>query len=185
MRSLSGKFVLRVDPTLHLRLKQEAEARKTSLNQWVVAHLEGLSPMNPTYDVDSRLIAAVAAAFGADLLGVILFGSTVRGERRENSDIDLLIVLKKHRPIDRTLYRVWDKQVATVIGDEYSPQFSHVPSLEAVSSLWLEMAIEGEILFDGEGSLKELLRLIRGQIAKGIYCRKTSHGHPYWVHLKE
>jgi hypothetical protein len=92
------------------------------------------------------------------------------------------VVLKANRDIDRSLYATWDSQILTRLGSDYSPQFSHLPTAEKFSSLWLEVAMEGDILFDPAGKLKTILRKIREDVAAGRYIRKISHGHPYWVH---
>ena len=40
------------------------------------------------------------------------------------------------------------------------------------SSLWLEVALEGVVLFDPNGTVAKTLRKIRESIAVGNYCRK-------------
>lgn len=115
------------------------------------------------------------------LLGIVIFGSAVRNERTKSSDIDLLIVLDQNKAIDRTLYSSWDLDLESRMGKEYSPQFSHCPDMESISSLWLEVAMEGEILYDPSEQIRKILRLIREKVAEGIYQRKMIHGHPYWV----
>jgi hypothetical protein len=107
----------------------------------------------------------------------------VRGEARRTSDVDLLIVLGDGVPIRRDLYTAWDKQVMPALGEKYSPQFSHVPKGN-VSSLWLEVALEGQIDFDPHGRVRQVLYKIKEEIASGRYRRKISHGHPYWVKIE-
>lgn len=173
MKSYSGKFVLRVDPSLHRQLKREAEARDLSLNEWIVKNLSGTRTVSP-----SPVIHTLKKNFESDLIGVIQFGSSVRGEMREGSDVDLLIVLDGRRPVDRSLYSQWDRFITDPV---LSPQFSHLPTGPDFTSLWLEVAIEGVILFDPTKQLDTILRQIRSAIAEGKFSRKMSHGHPYWV----
>ncbi|PWU14291.1 MAG: hypothetical protein C5B49_13340 [Bdellovibrio sp.] len=111
---------------------------------------------------------------------VILFGSASRGEMRSGSDVDLLIVLPKSQPVNRQLYRRWDERFCSESDKIAAPQFSHFPKGDP-ASLWLEVAVEGEILYDPHGSARRQLTAIRHQIAKGGFVRKMSHGHPYWV----
>lgn len=172
----SGKFVLRLPPLLHRQLREEAEIHSASLNAWIISRLSGGQPsLNPA-------INQIKEAFGDSLIGVVLFGSNVRGEQRENSDVDLLIVMHEDAALDRALYKKWDEKLD--IGHEYSPQFSHFPKGEKASSLWLEVAMEGEILLDTDYQIKVKLRDIRESIAAGKYVRKISHGHPYWIHVE-
>ncbi len=182
MKEPSGKFVLRVDPQLHAQLRDEAESQSLSLNQWIVAQLQ----KRPTTlkGPELQLVEEIKKVFGDDLLGVVLFGSAVRQEVRSTSDIDILIVLDHSHPINRTLYQVWDAKICPIVGARISPQFSHRPSGKSPSSLWLEIAMEGEILFDKKNIIKKELRKIRERIAFGEFVRKLSHGHPYWVHQK-
>lgn len=177
MKPPSGKFVLRVDPALHHRLREEADEHGLSLNEWIIRALTRgrVPPAHP-------LINELKRIFGGHLLGVIQFGSVVRGEMRESSDIDLLIVLEQSREVDRSLYQTWDREVRDPL---LSPQFSHLPKGDNYSSLWLEVAIEGVILYDPTNKLESTLREIRSAVADGRFCRKLSHGHPYWVRRNE
>lgn len=172
--------MLRVGPKLHLGIQRQARAQNLSLNQFILNAIQNSS-------VEAPVVKALCDTFGASLLGVVLFGSVVRGEERADSDIDLLIVLDQSRAIDRSLYQIWDAQIEPAVDSRYSPQFSHFPDpVKGPSSLWLEVALEGDVLFDNpERSLKKCLQKIRAQIAEGRYIRKISHGHPYWVRQEE
>lgn len=178
----SGRFVLRLHPVVHQQLKLQAEARGISLNEWVTRIIG--RPDRRFSSEHQSVLLPIQSVFGNQLEGAILFGSVVRNEQRENSDIDLLIVLKKEVLIDRSLYRCWDESVAPHIGSKYTPQFSHLPDPAAASSLWLEISLEGEILQDIHGHLDQTLRKIRIEISENHYRRKMSHGHPYWIRNK-
>lgn len=170
---LSGKFVLRIDPKMHKSLKEEAKEKGESLNALCLSKISQSSNL-----LHASALTAIITEFSPR--GVVLFGSAARGEARASSDIDLLIVLEDSTPIDRDLYKRWDKIMGG--NSKYSPQFVHLPSVRGdIGSLWLECSIEGEILFDREYSLKNELVRIRSQIADGHYQRKLSHGHAYWI----
>lgn len=170
----SGRFVLRIPPQLHKSLKREAHQLGVSLNQIVLRRLVG--------DQSSDPYRPIKKVFGNHLVGLVLFGSTVRGESRRGSDLDLLLVLDQSIPIERGLYRTWDEQLETEVDTRISPQFSHLPqNLKACSSLWLEVALEGEIVFDPSGSVRKTIYSLKSLIASGAKVRKISHGHPYWI----
>lgn len=170
---LSGKFVLRLDPLLHKALKEEAKKLGESLNTLCLRKITQSAP-----SLHSAVIGAIVAEFNP--LGIILFGSAARGEARQSSDIDLLIVLDSSVPIHRSLYQRWDQALPK--DSKYSPQFVHRPlQEESIGSIWLESALEGEVLYDKEDLMKNELVQIRSKIAAGQYQRKTSHGQAYWI----
>lgn len=177
MSQLSGKFVLRVSPLFHKQLKEEAQSQKLSLNDWIVKKLMSSNGVQSSEVV----LKTIQNCFDGKMIGIVQFGSTVRGDQKTNSDIDLLIVLKNNQEITRSLYTVWDEKVAPTLGNKYSPQFSHLTELERVSSLWLEIAMEGIVLLDENNLIKNHIIEIRRKIAAGKYLRKLAHGHPYWV----
>lgn len=167
--------MLRLAPLQHLALKQAAEAHSISLNEWIVQKL--FSAKEPV----SLVVSTILAAFHKDVKGIVLFGSVARGQDTRSSDVDLLIVLTETRQISRELYRQWDDEVLPILGDRHSPQFCHSAKLEALSSLWLEVALDGKVLYDESRHLESELQFIRHKIAAGDYARKISYGHPYWV----
>ncbi|MEY4617321.1 MAG: hypothetical protein RJB66_2281 [Pseudomonadota bacterium] len=168
---LSGKFVLRLDPKTHSKLKKEAQAKGESLNSLCLQKLLGVG-ISPWQKIVTKVVDHYKP------LGILLFGSTARGEATTKSDIDLLIVMPSSVTINRSLYSLWDQEFKD--DPKISPQFAHLPDLDAVGGIWLEASIDGEILHDPDGELKTALQSIRVFIAEGIYQRKMSYGHPYW-----
>ncbi len=162
-----------MDPSTHKALKEKADELGESLNSLCLKRLVG-TPLHVSSVPVQKLISEFKP------IGVALFGSAARDESRDSSDIDLLIVLDRHQTISRQLYSQWDQVFPTE--KKLSPQFVQWPELEAaVGSLWLEVALDGEILYDPTQQLKKSLRRIRKMIAEGRYQRKSSHGHSYWV----
>lgn len=45
--------------------------------------------------MDEEIVNAFLKIYGDDLVSLVLFGSYARGEQRKDSDIDLLVVLRK------------------------------------------------------------------------------------------
>jgi len=189
-RGTSGKFLLRVTPELHGRLRRLAAERRTSLNalcaKWlseaaapsVVSRTQG--PLG-----EARWLAAardLVEGWGEELLGVALFGSAARGELRASSDVDLLLVLEARVPLHRQLYRRWDELVeAKELERELNAHFVHLPQrAEDAGSLWLEVAIEGRVISDRSGRLEGALILLRRAIASGRFVREVAHGQPFW-----
>lgn len=173
---LSGKFVLRVDPKLHKSLRDEASKKGESLNSLCVRKISGGTTIetSPWQNIVERIKAEFQP------VGIVLFGSVARGEQNSKSDIDLLIVLAGGDSVSRESYKRWDRLAQ--VSEKFSPQFVHLPKAnEAVGSIWLENAIEGEILYDQADTLKKTFLEIRRKIALGFYVRKQSHGQFYWV----
>jgi predicted nucleotidyltransferase len=187
--STSGRFVLRIPPRLHAELKRRAAKSGTSLNKIITEQLKWPTDaaLHPVLEAGFRILTqAIEQEWHKELLGIVIFGSTVRGEARESSDVDVLIVLSSGTKIERELYRRWDAKIGPKISDKYSPQFTHLPQdLNGASSLWLEIALEGEIIFENNSSMRKVIMALKKQIARGYYQQKNSHGHPYWVINKD
>jgi hypothetical protein len=182
-KNFSGKFVLRLPPKQHAALQDLAAARDVSLNtlcrQALTEFLGSASPDPVAESVEGPLVRAVRQIFGSSLVGVILFGSTARGDEHDGSDVDLLIVVAPERPLSRKLYGQWDEAWPT---GAYSPHFVHLPDrIEKAGSVWLEAAVDGVVLHDGGGSVQRFLGRLRRVIAEGGLVRRTAYGHPYWV----
>ena len=178
-RGYSGKFVLRVPPELHQKLDIEAKKQGLSLNQLILTKLQVQSARERLF------LEQIKLEFSP--LAVIQFGSSARGEESENSDIDLLIVIPLDQSIERDLYLRWEKFLKNkFLGHEshekYSPQFVHpLGDISQASGLWLEVAMDGIVLFSSDVNLVKKLNFLKEQILQGYYLRKWSHGQPYWV----
>jgi len=195
MKSASGSFVLRISPALHQRLRDVARKQGQSLNRFCAETLE--RAVSPSIELGSErpgdsgtllrsLAGACVSEFGEDLLGVVLFGSVARGEARPDSDLDLLLVLARRRPIRRSLYATWEQHLACLaalsLAHEVNPHFSHLPEAPDVAGgLWLEAAVDGRVLWERAGRVSVVLRALRGHLAEGGAVRRVQHGHPYWV----
>jgi hypothetical protein len=179
----SGRFVLRLPPGIHQALRKEASIRAMSLNavcqQALEAHVSGNTRFRPGETETSSMVAGIRELLGNALMGVVMFGSAARGESREGSDVDLLLVLERERPLTRNLYSLWDERFRTSV---QSPHFVHMPaSPTRAGSLWLEASVDGVVFYDRDGAVARFLGRIRQLIASGRLRRRWAYGHPYWV----
>jgi hypothetical protein len=182
--ALSGKFVVRLPPKLHASLKLRARETGVSLNGLCLAALKSFLGIGEQEARDGVPIPfeQVRSLLGESLAGILLFGSVAREERRESSDIDLMIVVGTDLPLTRALYERWDRGIDGAGTSQLSPHFVHLPDDEqGAGSLWYEAAMDGIVLFDREGRISRFLRTIRQSMAEGKLQRKSAYGHPYWI----
>jgi len=194
MNAVSGKFVVRIPPELHRRLKDAARRQGSSLNQVCVARLQGAarefsSASDTPASLISRSSSQVPSNAGEQIWpGLLLFGSAVRGEATRESDIDLLLVLKPTVRISRGLYLEWDVLAETFepCDRRVSPQFVVLPEdVDAAGGLWYEVALEGVVLWERDLAVSALLRRLREGMARGELRRAMIHGNPYWTRVNE
>jgi predicted nucleotidyltransferase len=184
MNELSGRFVLRIAPSLHAQLRRLSLERGVSLNELCREALESYvdsSTAPPKYaDLErSPIVDTAGLVAGDSLVGVVLFGSRARGEETPSSDMDVFIIVTSDIALDRDLYRRWD----TVSRDQsMSPHFVHLPAdTRAAGSIWYEVALDGIVLYEKNLAVTRLLQSLRRAMADGVIVRRSSHGHPYWV----
>ena len=123
-------------------------------------------------------VDAVLARFRDKVLGIALYGSYARGLARTNSDVDILIVLDRSQSLDRDIYNALAEP-----NGKFAPFFVYLPDeSEQPRGLWLEVALDGIVLFDRDFVLNRYLSRLRRAIAQGSVRRKSTHGHAYWVH---
>ena len=176
----SGRFVLRLDPGLHLQLREEARDKGLSLNEFCVRKLA--QPGFPQEGPASAAVGRAKSLVGEALVGVVLFGSWVRNEARSDSDVDLLLVLEEGTPVRRGLYRSWDGDPVTWKGHDLEPHFVHLPEVGSrLSGLWAEVAIDGRVLFEKELRVSRRLMGFRREVASGRISRREIHGQSYWA----
>jgi predicted nucleotidyltransferase len=192
----NSKILVRLPRTVHRSLKRLAGEAGKSLNTLCTEMLESSArscrsepisvagaPLFRLSDSIESALRVVESAFAGHILGVLLFGSTARGEQTESSDVDLLFAVDERMDLNRDVYARWDDAAS---GDgllsKVSPHFSRLPANgRSAGGLWLEAAIEGIVLRDPQLRISRILADIRRSIAAGEVARKTSYGVPYWV----
>lgn len=192
MGHLSGKFVIRMPGDLHGRLRDEAARSGQSLNQLCVAKLQAsvqsssgeALPHAELISADST--AEIVQQFHEELIGLVLFGSTARGDATGDSDIDLLLVLETGTRIVRDLYRKWDdcfpKARDAQDSDRISPHFVSLPGrFQDAGGLWYETSIDGLILWEIDRRVSRFLSTVREAMGRGEIRRRMVHGSPYWI----
>lgn len=175
-------FVLRLKEDLFAGIRQRAEKEGKSINGYCVELLE---KSQNNADEFFELSKSCQKYFGSDLLGMVVFGSVARGTATKASDLDILIILDRSKKLGKDLYTQWDKFLerdnVNTFGRDLSPHFVHmVEDLEKLGSLWLEVALEGRVIFEQNAQCTQLLQKIRSKISEGHYKKSYSYGIPYW-----
>lgn len=174
----SGRFLLRMPPSLHTALDGAAQAAGLSLNEYCVRRL---ASAGSSHDDAAALVARASSVAGSGLKAVVLHGSWVRGEATSASDVDALIVVDRRIRLTRALYRLWDAEPVTWQDRPVDAHFVHPAAEDTFSGLWAEVAIYGQVLFDCDGWVPKYLISVRQAIAEGRLVRRVVHGQPYWA----
>ena len=119
---------------------------------------------------------------GPDLIAIVLYGSWARGESRPGSDVDLLVIAH-NLPRDR-FERV--TYVHRLVVGRFWPRIS-VLAKEPVEfegyfpSLYLDIGLDGLILYDPEGYMAGKLARIREIIEEAGLYRVRRDGELMWL----
>jgi predicted nucleotidyltransferase len=176
----SGRFLLRIDPGLHARLRAAAREVGLSLNDYCARRLA--VPLTDAGGPGAAVAARAASQFGEALVSVIVYGSWARNELVGDSDVDVLLIVDDTVEITRDLYRNWDDDELSWYSRELDVHFAHAPrNAEEAGGMWLEAALDGAVLYDRDLRLSRTLAELRSLIASGKIARYHSHGQPYWV----
>ena len=182
LKSTLHRLLLRLPLPLFAELKARAQAVGLSVNSLIIDSLRTIKSVPNKITVTGAHapldLDKLQGLYEGKIRAVILFGSQARGEANQNSDIDLLLVLPPEVPISRSLYKLWDSH--KVAPSNVSPQFCHSPNLRGIGSLWLEVAIDGIVLWEQNLEVSQTLIHVRQEILASVYTRKQAHGHYYW-----
>jgi predicted nucleotidyltransferase len=112
-------------------------------------------------EFELRLVEAYKSYLGDELITIVIFGSRARGDYKENSDFDILIIadnlperhLARMGYIREPLLNFDEKvQVLAKTPDEFDSVFP---------PLYLDIALDGKILVDKDGFMENRLRKIK------------------------
>lgn len=129
----------------------------------------------------SQLVEALQKGLGERLVAVVLYGSRARDQAREASDWDLFIIAvglptqlwERHILLKRFLPVAYRGAVSLLA--KTPEEFE-----ERISSLYLDIAQDGQILFDPQGyAHRRMAALQRLMEETGLY-RKKSPGGEVW-----
>ncbi|MEW6245303.1 MAG: nucleotidyltransferase domain-containing protein [Nitrospirota bacterium] len=124
-----------------------------------------------------EVVAALEQRLGSDLVAVVLFGSHARGDHWEESDWDLLVIARNlpASPFERSRgLRAWlpPARRAQVSLLAKTPQEFDA----GVPSLWLDIALDGVVLYDPLNYATERLGRLRRLIDRmGLIRERRGH----------
>jgi predicted nucleotidyltransferase len=177
----SGRFVLRIDPELHVALRRAAHQQGLSLNAYINDQLS-TRPASSVPGAAASCIQRAQDLFGSHLIGLAVFGSWARGDASDRSDVDLLVVVGPAVHLTRGLYREWDARPMRWAGRSVEPHIVHLPAADAApGGLWAEVALDGIVIYELEFELSRYLIRARSSILAGRMSRRAVHGQPFWV----
>jgi hypothetical protein len=119
---------------------------------------------------------------GDHLISIVLFGSQARGDAKEGSDYDLFIVADglPPKPFKRVLF------IRSPLEGQFPEKFCIIAKtpkevMTDFPSLFLDLALDGIILFDKDDFFKKLKNRVRQIIQQAGLQRKMEKGKIYWA----
>ncbi|WP_016730613.1 nucleotidyltransferase domain-containing protein [Saccharolobus islandicus] len=144
----------------------------------------------------NNMVKIMKEEFKDDLISVVLYGSVARGDNRNDSDVDLLIIIK-NLPKDSMLKRIrlFETKVEDKLNlDEYwkngyyislSPILKTPEEAEKISPLYLDMAYDAIILYDKNQFFTKILQKLKERL-KELGAERVRMGKKwYWVLKKD
>jgi predicted nucleotidyltransferase len=168
-------------PALHASLQQAARAAGVSLNEYCVRRLSVPGTGLAAGEDAPAIVRRAQELAGDALIGVVVYGSWMRGEARTGSDVDVLVVVEPRVALARDLYRAWDQRPVAWQGRPVDPHFVHPPGARVAGGVWGEVALDGAVLFERGLEISASLAHVRREIAAGRLVRRIVHGQPYWT----
>lgn len=144
----------------------------------------------------NNMLKILKEEFKDDLISVVVYGSVARGDNRNDSDVDLLIIMK-NLPKDSMLKRIrlFETKVEDKLNlDEYwkmgyyislSPVLKTPEEAEKFSPLYLDMVYDAVILYDRNYFFTRILQKLRDRL-KELGAERVRMGKKwYWVLKKD
>lgn len=128
-----------------------------------------------------KIVNCYKEYLGEYLISIVLFGSRARGDAKETSDYDLFIIARElpPRPFQRVLF------IRSPLKGQFEEKFCIIAKtpeevLKDFPPLFLDLGLDGIILFDRDDFFKNLRVKIRDIIRQAGLQRKRDNGEFYW-----
>jgi len=125
--------------------------------------------LEPYRSVVGKLLEGLLATWGEKLVSFVVFGSVARGEAREDSDIDVLVIgadLPRQRFKRQELFEIAERFVEPLIEGlrskgfdmDFSPVILDVEEARRRRPIYLDMVMDAVIVYDREGFFEGVLK---------------------------
>ncbi|MEM1631274.1 MAG: nucleotidyltransferase domain-containing protein [Thermofilum sp.] len=143
-----------------------------------------------------RFCEKLYEALGERLVSVVLFGSVARGNWSKDSDIDLLVVAEgwESKPVWERLRELRKAEKELEASPEYlkAIEAGYMPVIQPhplskdeareFRTAYLDLVLEGIVLYDKESFISEVLRSVKQKLEKAGAVRVTlPSGQYYWI----
>ncbi len=144
---------------------------------------------SPYKELLNDLLAALKKSISGNLISLVVYGSVARGDHREDSDIDLLIVcrsLPKEKFRRQELFieveNSLDLEPLYKKGfyPDFSPVLKTMEEAKLLTPLYLDMVEDAVILYDAEDFFKNILEKLRASLRKQGAKRVFMGKKWYW-----
>ncbi|NUO81152.1 nucleotidyltransferase domain-containing protein [candidate division KSB1 bacterium] len=132
-------------------------------------------------DFVSNLVACFQQHLGENLVALVLFGSRARGEARPESDYDLFLLARQlpERRFERVLF------VRRIIAGQFAEKLAFTARTpeefeRGFPSLYLDLGLDGILLYDSQGYMAAKLQRIREIITQAGLQRKKLGDQMSW-----
>jgi uncharacterized protein len=138
-------------------------------------------PLHINQNLLDQALSALREALGDDLLAVVLYGSRAKGEAHDQSDWDLLLIAENlpEKPLARHFFL--KRALPAACRGTISLLAKFPAEFEArVPPLYLDIALDGEILYDSRGYAATRLEKLKNLIAMSGLHRLRSKDGEMW-----
>ncbi|WP_048095658.1 nucleotidyltransferase domain-containing protein [Geoglobus ahangari] len=139
-----------------------------------------------------RLVDTLKEKYGDRLISVVLFGSVARGEARNDSDIDIIVVVddlprsrferqKEFLEVEERLESIFERLLESGYLVDISPILRTPDEIIRLPPVLLDVVEDGIILYDRDDFFKGVLKRLKKRL-KELGSKRVRMGKRwYWV----